>query len=244
MTMVALDLAALLAPVGIDDPCGPDLEYDRDFGAFERLAQSKPEQQMGDRVIPAEDPDWKNLAPQALLLLARTKDLRIACHLAKALLRLDGLRGFSDGVRLIRGLLEQYWPTVYPRLDADDGDDPTMRVNALSDLAEGPTVSALQRVPLVTGPLGRFSLREFAIARGQLPPPPDQTAPDIGRIDAAFEAANLPDLEAILATVERTREDFGAIDTLLTDKAGSARATSLTRLTSLLDQAVTEIRTR
>jgi type VI secretion system protein ImpA len=238
---VALDLAALLAPVGTDDPCGPDLEYDRDFGALERLAQSKPEQQMGERVIAAEDPDWKNLAPQALALLTRTKDLRIACHLAKALLRLDGLRGFSDGVRLIRGLLEQYWPTVYPRLDADDNDDPTMRVNALSDLAEGPTVAALQRTPLVTGPLGRFSLRDFALAKGELPPPPDQTAPDIARIEAAFEAANLTDLEATLAAVERTREDLGAIDSLLTDKAGSAHTTSLTRLTGLLDQAVTEV---
>jgi type VI secretion system protein ImpA len=119
-----------------------------------------------------------------------------------------------------------------------------MRVNALSDLAEGPTVSALQRTPLVTGPLGKFSLRDFAIAKGELPPPPDQTPADMARIEAAFEGANLADLEATLSIIKRTREDLGAIDLLLTEKAGAARATSLGRLTGLLDQAISEVGTR
>jgi type VI secretion system protein ImpA len=66
----------------------------------------------------------------------------------------------------------------------------------------------------------------------------------MARIEAAFEAANLADLEATLAAVERTRDDLGAIDSLLTDKAGSARATSLARLTGLLDQAANEVGTR
>jgi type VI secretion system protein ImpA len=242
--MAAFDVDALLAPVTPEDPSGPDLEYDRQYGALERMAQGKPEQQMGDTVVPAADPDWKELANQSQSLLERTKDLRIACHLAKALLRTRGLAGFSDGLRLVRGLLEQFWATAYPRLDPEDDDDPTARVNTLAGLADGPTLAALQRVPLVAGSLGHFNLRDFALARGEYPPLAGQTAPEMALIDAAFEAANLPEIEATLAAATRARDDVAAIEALITDQVGASRTINFGRLATLLNQAVGYVGTR
>ena len=37
-------------------------------------------------------------------------------------------------VKYIRFCLEEYWETCHPELDADDDDDPTMRVNAVLGL--------------------------------------------------------------------------------------------------------------
>ena len=74
--MADLDLDALLAPLQDDAPCGADLEYDPAFLALEAAGAGKPEQQYGDTVIPAEEPDWGAVHEQALALARRTRDLR------------------------------------------------------------------------------------------------------------------------------------------------------------------------
>ncbi len=48
---------ALLTPIGEASPCGDDLEYDADFTALTTSAQGKPEQQFGDTVIAAVEPE-------------------------------------------------------------------------------------------------------------------------------------------------------------------------------------------
>src|SRR5947209_1072212 len=128
--MAAVDVDVLVSPVPGSEPCGPDLEYgDPAFAVLERAAQGKPEQQIGSTIIPAEPPDWKAVGRQASELLSRTKDLRIAVHLAKALLHTDGLKGFAAGLTVIDKIIQSYWDGVHPRLDPDDDNDPTMRLN-------------------------------------------------------------------------------------------------------------------
>src|ERR1022692_2854685 len=101
--MQLAQIEALLAPISPDDPCGASLEYgDAAFTAFERATQGKPEQQIGSTIIPAEEPDWKAIGRQAIALLGRTKDLRVAVHLTKALLHTDGLKGLADGMTVVR----------------------------------------------------------------------------------------------------------------------------------------------
>ena len=51
----------LLTPVSESMPSGPDLEYDPDFMALESLARPVAEQQFGDTVIPAVEPDWRDI---------------------------------------------------------------------------------------------------------------------------------------------------------------------------------------
>src|SRR5579871_1021869 len=96
--MPSANVETLLTAVAGSDPCGADLEYDPAFVELDRAAQGKPEQQIGSTIIPAEPPDWKIVARQGIELFPRTKDLRIAAHLAKALLYTEGLKGFADGL--------------------------------------------------------------------------------------------------------------------------------------------------
>ncbi len=70
----------------------------------------------------------------ALGILERSHDLRAATYLTEAELTARGLLGLRDGLQLITGYLEKYWDTVFPRLDEDDDNDPTSRINALAAL--------------------------------------------------------------------------------------------------------------
>ena len=79
-----MDIDTLLAPVRPDAPCGDNLEYDADFLRMMQLASGKAEQQFGDTLIAAQEPDWRQVEHIALGLLAKSKDLRIMLLLAQA----------------------------------------------------------------------------------------------------------------------------------------------------------------
>jgi len=164
------DLESLLTPLADEAPSGPDLEYDADFQTLERTATPKAERAIGDSVKTAEEPDWDKVSSLGEALLGRSRDLRVAVHLTSAWTRMHGLAGWSDGLALIRGLLENLWDSVHPQLDAEDDNDPTARVNAVMPLVDMQGVLGYFRgAPFVQSPrLGRFSLRDLRIANGTL----------------------------------------------------------------------------
>ncbi|AJX33853.1 type VI secretion system protein TssA [Burkholderia oklahomensis] len=128
-------IESLLAGVAPDAPCGANLEYEQDFLRLLESATPHPEQQYGDTVIPAEAPDWGAVERLALELSARTKDLRVAAYLARSWTELRGIPGYADGLKVVAGMLDRWWDDVHPRLDADGDHDPTLRMNALAEVA-------------------------------------------------------------------------------------------------------------
>jgi type VI secretion system protein ImpA len=165
--MADIDVDALLAPVNDTAPCGDDLEYDAAFLALEEAARGKPEQQFGDTVIAAQEPDWRAMQSQALALFSRTRDLRVGVHLLRAATRLAGIAGFVPAVRLMHGLLSRHWDHVYPVLDAADNDDATMRLNALAPLADVATVLADVRAAAIGPPRLGLTVRAIEVALGK-----------------------------------------------------------------------------
>lgn len=219
-----IDPVKFVASFADGDPSGPNLEYDPDFMALERAQQARPEQVIGDSVKPAQEPDWRDVTERAETLLGRTRDLRVAVALTHALLRTQGLEGFAAGLNVIKGLLEGQWDSVHPKLDADDHNDPTSRVNSLVSLAASDGVlKAVREVPLVASKtLGRFSLRDIRIASGKQPAPAGLAEPPKQiQIDAAFRDADLGELQTSAAQIALALENVGAIDKLLVDKVGS-----------------------
>lgn len=164
-------LDRLLAPLSDSSPCGDDLEYDQAFIELQNAATGKPEQQFGDTVIPGEAPEWRVVLAQATALLERTKDLRVAALLMRSATRLGGLSSFVATGRWLNTLLQRYWDGLHPLLDAEDDNDPTMRVNALQALADnGMLVSDLREavVANVRG-LGPLRVKDIELAMGALP---------------------------------------------------------------------------
>lgn len=194
--MADFDLEALLAPLQDDAPCGADLEYDPAFLALQAAGAGKPEQQYGDTVIPAEEPDWPTVQELALALARRTRDLRVAVWLVRSGARLHGWPGALNGLQLVQGLLERHWPQVHPQLDASEGNDPTARLNALQPLAHESAAPADLRAASLTGQRGGLRVRDVELALGRADPLPGEAAPtEQGVLDgAAAAAAGLPGL--------------------------------------------------
>src|SRR5690606_9080677 len=150
---------------------GDDLEYDSAFLELGRAAQPKPDQQMGGTIIPGEPMNPTVVFKQATELFVKTKDLRVACYLVHALAAARGFEGLADGLGLVHGLVERYWPGVHPQLDPDDN-DATMRITALAWLNTPALLTGLRNSPLfVSRTFGPIGLREIAIANGELPQP-------------------------------------------------------------------------
>lgn len=217
-----MDLAPLLAPVSGADPCGDNLEYDAEFAELERAAQGKPEQQIGNTIVPAADPEWKLVEARAASLLGRSKDLRVACLWTKARLRTGGLPGFAQGLSLVSELLDRYWDGVHPRLDPDDGNDPTMRMNTLTGLQAPDVLVALRTTPLVSSrTIGRFSLRDIELASGEGTAPADGgEPPSLATIEAAVSEVEVSALAEMANAANLGAESIAKLEGTLSDKVG------------------------
>lgn len=239
--MSVIDVESLLSEIAADAPCGEDLEYDSQFVEMEKQSQGTPERQYGNTLISAEPPDWREVSKAALDLLERTRDLRVAVYLTRALLNTDGLLGFADGLALLEGLIERHWEQVYPQLDPDDDNDPTLRINTIVALCDPETtLYDLRGAPLVNSrALGRFSLRDVQIAAGLLTPvttDEERAPPNQDMINGAFQDAPLEDLQATAETVAMAFSRAERIEALLTDQVGVTQAPNMDALTVVLKE--------
>lgn len=230
-----MKLAALLKEISPDSACGANLEYDLEFTALEQMALGKPEQQFGDKVIPAVEPDWDDVRARAEALFTRTKDLRVAILLTRALLRQSNFDGLSAGLGLLVELLERYWDCVYPHLEADD---PTMRLNVLGALVDPHNfLRDLRSAHLIPpGPHGRLTVREVLVANAKLPAGPDGVL-NIGQVEGILRAAAISHASSIDAARQSLRA-VRELETLLIEKLGAEQAPDLHALTEILDVVV------
>ncbi len=221
-----MQVADLLQEISSDAACGPDLEYDPEFMALEQAARGKPEQQFGDTVVPAVEPNWVDVRTRAEALFARTKDLRVTVLLIRALLKQSEFVGLSDGLMLLEQLLTRFWDPVYPRLDADDG-DPTMRLNALVALTDtdGFLRDLRSAHVIPAGSYGRVTVREILVAGGKLPAG-SEGALSTSQIEGTIRAAAAERAD-VIAAVRQSLVSIREVQSLLNDKLGVEQALDL-----------------
>lgn len=244
-----ISVEELLAPFPGDSPCGEDLSYDPALSDLETRLQGKPESQYGDNIIAAEEPNWREIQKSCLELFGRTRDLRVSIALTLALLRQEGLPGFAQGMAVLRGLLEQSWPTLYPRLDPGDNNDPLERMNLIGSIAapEGTFgdplqfVSRLRQAPLCHSAVaGGFSLAQIAAATS---PGAAADAPNPTVIQAAFRDTPVDFLQAQAAAVSAALGAVEAIDAFLTTTVGAGNEANLEPLAIVLRELQSRLAT-
>lgn len=230
-----LELETLLAPIDPAEPAGPFLEYDPDWQELERLSQGKPEQQFGSTIIPAEEPDWRDVAQRAEALLRRSKDVRAACLLAHAQVHLLHFAGLATGLQLIHQLMARYWDSVHPQLDASDDDDPTMRMNALAALSDpqGLLRSTRSARLFQSRKHGDLNIRQIEIAAGKLTAREGEAALTLPQVEQQIAAVCADDaaLRPQVADCLKSARDLGR---LLDEKVGSDRSPDLKALIATL----------
>lgn len=232
-----LAVPTLLVAVSDAAPCGEDLEYDPAYLQLERDAQGQPERAMGNSVLPAEPPKWRDVQQSCLNLLKRSKDLRLTLPLLHSAIAIDGLNGLSEGLQLIQGLLQQYWAEVYPLLDADDDNDPTLRLNALAGLTADGTVKLIREAPLShSRAFGTVSLRAALNASGL-----QHFASETLTTEQLSGALRDSDPEATQAAVEALRQAQAAalgIEATITEQLGAGQGIDLSALRQPIRQAL------
>jgi type VI secretion system protein ImpA len=242
-----LDLDQLLSTVSEEEPAGSDLEYDPLFGEMERAAEGKEEQQFGDTIIPAEEPDWRELKKKSLDVANKSKDLRAAVYLTQALLHTDGFDGLVDGLALIKGYLDRYWETVHPQLDPDDANDPTLRINTLINICDPfDYLAGVNKIPVVSSAvMGKYSYRDIQLASGNLQAT-ETDAQDLSldQIDAAFRESSDEDNQHTLDQITTCAETVVAIESRLNELVGIDQAPNLSSLADLLKEIASDVSQR
>ena len=105
-----MDITALAAsPVSESSPAGADAKYEPEYealtaeiGKLSSVSQSSPI-------------SWQAVADNGAVILAqKSKDISVAAYMAVALIHTDGAQGFLDGVKLLRGICENFWDEAFP----------------------------------------------------------------------------------------------------------------------------------
>ncbi len=232
-----MDVPLLLAAVSANSPCGEDLEYDAQFLQLERDAQGKPERSMGDSVQPAEPPAWRAIEQSSTALLQRSKDLRITHFLVQSALALDGLPGLANALALVSQMLQQYWAELYPLLDADDDNDPTVRINALSGLACETNIRLLRESVLTRSrAFGTVTLRAALNASGLQGFSDENLNAD--ELAGALRDSDPEQLAAVRHALQEARGAVDAIERFVSDQVGSAEGVDLSALRQPLKLAL------
>lgn len=207
------DVDSLLQPVSDEFPSGEALDYDIDFLQLEIAARGRGEQQMGDAISSGTEPDWALVSTLALELSGRSKDIRVAILLGRALLHSAGFVGLEPALRLLAGYVDGFWTTLHPAPEPDEDD--TIRLNALAALSDqAGLLGEMRRAPLVgSRALGTLSLRDVQAATRE--PSPGSDRPGITQVDveAAFLSA---DPDSLAATAGALASCQASLDTITT----------------------------
>ncbi|HZE90743.1 MAG TPA: type VI secretion system protein TssA [Rhizobacter sp.] len=237
--MNALPVAELLTPLSAEAPCGADMEYDPAFLALEEAARGKSEQQFGDTVIAAQEPDWRVVFEQATELARRTRDIRVAVLLARSGAHQHGIGVYAGALGLIAGLLEGYWDQVFPMLDTEDGNDPTMRLNALAPLVDADAGLTDLRRALIGGGRTPISVRQIELACGKAEALPGETVPTL---DGAVQAVAALGAD-VIAALKQVHAEVLRIEAVIGAKVGAAQGPELRPL-RVLTQTLASVATQ
>jgi type VI secretion system protein ImpA len=140
-----VDVAALVTPIAGDNPSGENLQYTSVYDEIREARRADDNLAQGDWQREPKVPEWvKVIDISSNALATRTKDLQLAAWLTEALVELHGFVGLRDGLKVMRGLHENFWGSVYPLIE--DG-DLEARANALSFMDSKVEVP-LKKLPL------------------------------------------------------------------------------------------------
>ncbi|MCA9128720.1 MAG: type VI secretion system protein TssA [Planctomycetales bacterium] len=167
MSETTIDLERLLAPISEEAPTGQELSLGDMEGPLlkikdawdeaRKLVREELEKERNGgidsqgepwRTIP--HPDWSTVIDLSQETLQnQSKDFRIASWLTEALLREHQIRGLRDGLELCKGLCDNYWQTLHPVANDEDGHGVT--VSAFAALVNEATYGALYDTIIVYG---------------------------------------------------------------------------------------------
>jgi type VI secretion system protein ImpA len=171
----------LLQPIPGDNPSGVNL-YTTPLFDEVREARRKDDtapQGLWEHDIKMADYDLViRLTTNALT--TQTKDLFLASWLAEALLNKQGFAGLNDGLNLMRGLIEQFWDTLYPEVEDGDAEFRASPLEWFGNYLE-PSKGSSPALAVKTVPIATDKLNFLRYAESRKVPTPDEAKTSDGK---------------------------------------------------------------
>src|ERR1700722_2069842 len=141
----------LLTPIAGDNPSGANLRYDPVYDQIKEARRQDDAGPQGDWQRERKLADYRVVVELTSKMIAeRSKDLQLAVWLTEAALHREKFAGLLQGLELLRGMLEQFWETLYPEIEEGDLEP---RIVLLGWVGER-LVDAVRFTPITAGGFG------------------------------------------------------------------------------------------
>ncbi len=239
----------LLDPIPGDNPSGTDLRY---APVYDKIKEARREDDT------AAQGDWKHeikkADPVLVIKLAgeaiakQSKDLQLGAWLTEALLRREGISGLQEGIKLLHGLLEGFWDTVYPLME--DGDE-ELRAAPLGWVGTR-LEENIRRIPLTKNGLDYFQYKESRLITPEEAADTDekrtarQTAIDEGKTTPemfaeGYNSTSTEFYQNLRGNLDGTLESLATFSTFCDEKFGKS-APSFGRMRTALEEVRQTVR--
>lgn len=223
-----------ILPLGDDQPCGPNLEFELGFHDLEQAVAGKPETSFA----PAKPPDWQRARGLAEDLLKRTRDLRVAMCWGRARVSIDGFSALPLALTLLHVMLERFWDHLHPLPDSDDQSHQARQsvmagLDNLSGLLGDVRNAPLSEARVLDG----LRVRDVEVALDKLAARPG----DVVRTHAqvlGFLAADPEIAERLRAQAESALESLKAIQALALARFNTDMGLDLKAMTGMLNGVI------
>jgi type VI secretion system protein ImpA len=143
-----INFEALFQPVSEEKPSGESLRFSNVYDEIKEARRSDDGLSQGQWEIEPKTADFRMVISLATSVLeSQTKDLQIGAWLSEALVKEHGFAGLRDGLKLMSGLQEKFWETVYPEIEDGDMEG---RANAIAWM-DANAAFAVKGAPITSG---------------------------------------------------------------------------------------------
>lgn len=240
----------LLNPIAGPSPGGENLRY---AAIYDQIKEARREEEAvteGDWQTPGKKANWPLVIKLTSEALAkRSKDLQLAAWLLEALIHTEGFAALKPGLDLLRGLLENFWDSLYPELEDGDAEFRATPLEWVGSQLD----ATIKRVPLTrkgfdwfqykqsrsvpteeeaSSSDARRAQRDAAVAEGK--PTPEE-------FDAAFEATPMSFYQQAFDQLEGAREALELLNSLAGERFGDV-APSFGGLRTTLEEVQQTVR--
>ncbi len=234
----------LLNPIPGSNPSGQNLRYDPVYDKIKEARREEDEFTPGVRPPEVKNADYPLVVKLATdALTSKSKDLQLAAWLTEALLAREGFTGLQAGLDLLRGLVEQFWDSLYPEIEEGDLGMRAAPLEWVGTFLAG----AASRIPLTRGGLDFLKYRESRTvgyeqdcAGNETKLQARQTAKAEGKItaeefDVQVNATSTEFCQALLSGLEGALVSLGSLEALCDQKFGRD-APSFGKLKAVLEE--------
>jgi type VI secretion system protein ImpA len=237
-----LNIEALLTPISGDNPAGEDMLFSSEIDALKEARRfDDPTLSLGEWEKEIKKADWPKVEAIAFEVLTnKSKDLQFAVWLVEALTQQYQFEGVSQGLLLVRRLLQTFWDTLYPAIEDNDLIYRAAPIEWLTNNYP----SVIYFLPLTSGESRKCSWQDIQQARevdnlGRKDPEAMQRAIAEGKLTQADADKSLKETsdEFILEryeSLELCRQNITDLDKTISDLFGKD-APSLREISNAID---------